>query len=43
MGRMAIVIFLPSLAISTVTGIDLTLGVLLMGGVCTLYTMLGGD
>ena len=42
MGRMAIVIFLPSLAISTVTGIDLTLGVLLMGGVCTLYTMLGG-
>jgi SSS family transporter len=42
MGRMAIVIFLPSLAISTVSGIDLTLSVLLMGGVCTFYTMLGG-
>jgi len=42
MGRMAIVIFLPSLAISTVCGINLTLSVLLMGGVCTLYTMLGG-
>lgn len=42
MGRMAIVIFLPSLAISTVCGINLTVSVLLMGGVCTLYTMLGG-
>ncbi len=41
-GRMAIVIFLPSLALSTVCGLDIYLCVLLMGGVCTVYTMMGG-
>lgn len=41
-GRMAIVIFLPSLALSTVVGLDIVFCILLMGGVCTVYTMLGG-
>jgi SSS family transporter len=41
-GRMAIVIFLPSLALSTVVGLDIYICILLMGGVCTVYTMLGG-
>jgi len=41
-GRMTIILFLPSLAISTVTGIDVTLSILIMGGVTICYTVLGG-
>lgn len=41
-GRMTIILFLPSLAISTVTGIDVTLSILVMGGVTIVYTVLGG-
>jgi SSS family transporter len=40
--RMAIVIFLPSLALSTITGIDVYACILIMGVLSTLYTALGG-
>lgn len=42
MGRMAIVIFLPALALSAATGFNLYVAVLLMGIVTTLYTAVGG-
>lgn len=42
LGRMAIVIFLPAIALSTVAGINIYLCILMMGILCTLYTMLGG-
>lgn len=41
-GRMAIVLFLPAIALSTVTGINVYAGILVMGLVCTFYTVLGG-
>jgi solute:Na+ symporter, SSS family len=41
-GRMSIILFLPALAISTVTGIDVVLSILVMGGVTIIYTVLGG-
>ena len=41
-GRMAIVIYLPAIALSAVTGIDVSLCILLMGVLCILYTVLGG-
>ena len=41
-GRMSIVLLLPALALSAVTGIGLTTMVLVMGAVTTLYTFLGG-
>ena len=40
--RMAIVIFLPALALSTITGIDVYVCILVMGVLSTLYTALGG-
>jgi SSS family transporter len=40
--RMAIVIFLPSLALSTITGIDVYVCILIMGLLSTLYTAMGG-
>ncbi|MFI4910920.1 MAG: sodium:solute symporter [Sedimentisphaeraceae bacterium JB056] len=40
--RMGIVLFLPALALSTVSGIDVRLTILLMGILCTIYTVLGG-
>lgn len=40
--RMSIILFLPSLAISTITGIDVLWSILLMGGFTILYTTLGG-
>ena len=40
--RMAIVIFLPSLALSTITGIDVYACILIIGVLSTLYTTLGG-
>lgn len=41
-GRMTVVMLLPSLAISAVTGIDIILCVLLMGALTTIYTSIGG-
>ncbi len=40
--RMSIIIYLPSLALATMTGINVNLCILLMGVVTTIYTMLGG-
>ena len=42
LGRMAIVLFLPSIALSTVTGINVYVCILLMGVLATIYTVLGG-
>jgi SSS family solute:Na+ symporter len=41
-GRMGVVIFLPSLALSVVTGINLQFCILAMGVFCIIYTALGG-
>ena len=41
-GRMSVILFLPALAISTVTGIDVVWSILLMGFVTIGYTALGG-
>ena len=41
-GRMSVVLFLPALAIATITGIDVVCSILIMG-VCTIvYTAMGG-
>ena len=40
--RMAIVVYLPALALSEVTGMNVYLCIVLMGGLSTLYTTLGG-
>ena len=42
LGRMAIVLFLPAIALSAVTGIDVYACILVMGVLCTIYTVLGG-
>ncbi|PCI48500.1 MAG: sodium:solute symporter [Alphaproteobacteria bacterium] len=41
-GRMTIILFLPSMAIATVTGFDVSLCILIMGGITIVYTVLGG-
>ncbi len=41
-GRMSVILFLPSLAISTVTGLNVVWSVLMMGTVTIAYTALGG-
>lgn len=41
-GRMAIVMFLPSLALSTVTSISIEMSILIMGGLSIIYCTLGG-
>jgi SSS family solute:Na+ symporter len=41
-GRMAIILLLPSLALNVVTGIDVFLCILLMGIVSLVYTLMGG-
>ena len=41
-GRMTIVLFLPALALSAVTGMDIRLAIVVMGVLTTLYTVLGG-
>jgi len=41
-GRMAIVLFLPAVALSTVTGLNVYLCILIMGVLTTCYTVLGG-
>lgn len=40
--RMSVILFLPSLAIATITGIDVVWSVIIMGGFTILYTTLGG-
>lgn len=40
--RMAIVLFLPALMLSAVTGLDVYASILLMGVLCTVYTLEGG-
>ncbi|MCF7838303.1 MAG: sodium/solute symporter [Candidatus Marinimicrobia bacterium] len=42
LGRMAVVLFLPSLALATVTGLNIYLCISVMGVLATLYTVLGG-
>jgi SSS family transporter len=41
-GRMSIVLFLPAIALSTVTGMDVYVSIGLMGVLATLYTVMGG-
>ncbi len=41
-GRMAVVMLLPAMAISAVTGISLLAAVLIMGVITTIYTAIGG-
>ena len=41
-GRIGIVLYLPALALSLVTGMDVYFCILLMGLLCLVYTMLGG-
>ncbi len=42
LGRMGIVLFLPAIALATVTGISVEACILLMGVLCILYTVMGG-
>ena len=42
LGRMAVVLYLPALALSSVTGMDKYLCIVVMGVLCTVYTYLGG-
>ncbi len=42
LGRMAVVLYLPALALSTVTGLNVYGCILIMGVLCTLYTVAGG-
>jgi SSS family transporter len=42
LGRLGVVVFLPSLLLSTVTGINIYLAILAMGTVSIIYTTLGG-
>jgi solute:Na+ symporter, SSS family len=42
LGRVAVVLFLPSLALSTVAGIDITISIVSVGLLCVVYTMFGG-
>ncbi len=41
-GRMSIILFLPSLAIATITGFDMIWSILIMGLVTIAYTAMGG-
>ena len=42
LGRLGAVIFLPAIALTAVTGMNITLCILIIGGLATLYTVLGG-
>jgi len=42
LGRMGIVLLLPSIALSVVTGIDVVTGIVIMSVVSIFYTVLGG-
>lgn len=41
-GRMGVVLFLPSIALNVVTGIDIYVCIALMGVIALVYTMMGG-
>ena len=41
-GRMAVVVYLPAITLSEVTGIGMTVSILIMGTLATVYTVLGG-
>ena len=41
-GRMAVVVYLPAIALSAVTGFEVHSCILLMGVLCIIYTVLGG-
>ena len=41
-GRLGIVLLLPSIALSVVTGIDIQVCIMVMGVLCVLYTVMGG-
>ncbi len=41
-GRLGAIIFLPAIALSSVTGIDTIVCILIIGGLSTVYTVLGG-
>lgn len=40
--RMSVVLFLPALAIATITGLDVVWSILIMGGFTIVYTAMGG-
>ncbi|MBN2292250.1 MAG: sodium/solute symporter [Pirellulales bacterium] len=42
LGRMAIVLYLPAIALSVVTGMDVYVSILVMGVLSTAYTVMGG-
>lgn len=42
LGRMAVLLYLPALALSAVTGLDSRVSIVTMGVLCTLYTVAGG-
>ena len=42
LGRQAIVLLLPSLALATVSDLDVRLCIILMGALCVAYTVMGG-
>ncbi len=42
LGRIAVVLFLPSLALATVAGVNIYVSIVLVGVLCMAYTMLGG-
>jgi SSS family transporter len=42
LGRVGVVLYLPALALSTATGLDVRFAIIVMGVLCTLYTVLGG-
>lgn len=42
LGRMAIVVYLPALALAAISGIDVYTSILIMGVLATIYTVLGG-
>jgi SSS family transporter len=42
LGRIAVVLLLPAIALSTVAGMDLTASVIAVGLLCVVYTMFGG-
>lgn len=42
LGRMGIVLYLPAIALSTVTDLNIYVSILIMGVLCTVYTAFGG-
>lgn len=42
LGRIAIVLYLPALALATVSDIDVTTAVVVIGVLCVIYTVIGG-